>query len=347
MRPVKTALASFGMSGTVFHAPLLHMNDGFIIHKILERSGTKSQTKYPYAKIVGDFGELCQDDETELIVVNTPDHTHYELAKAGILAGKHIVVEKPFTLSHSHAIELAELAEKKSVMLSVFHNRRWDGDFLTVKKIIDGNFLGRIVELESHFDRYRNFIKEDTWKEDGSTGTGNMFNLGSHLIDQALVLFGKPEMITADIRTMRQGSTVDDSFELWMRYEHVKVILSSSLLVREPGPRFTVHGTEGSFLKWGLDPQEEALKNGEMPGGEDWGTEKEEEWGLVSTSLNGSVVRGSFETLPGCYQQYYNDIYKAIRTGTEPAVTARAAALVIRIIEAAFESSKTRKSVRV
>ncbi|MGF1584487.1 MAG: Gfo/Idh/MocA family oxidoreductase, partial [Bacteroidales bacterium] len=303
MKPVKTALASFGMSGRVFHAPLLHMNEGFIIHKILERTESKSRTGYPYAKIVRDFGELCHDDDIELIVVNTPDHTHYDLAKAGILAGKHIVVEKPFTLSYSEAIELSELAEKKSVMLSVFHNRRWDGDFLTVKKIIDGNILGRVVELESHFDRYRNIIKDDTWKEDGSTGTGNLFNLGSHLIDQALVLFGKPEMITADIRTIRQGSTVDDSFELWMKYEHTKVILSSSLLVREPGPRFTVHGTEGSFLKWGLDPQEEALKNGEMPGGADWGMEKEEDWGLLSTSLEGSAVRGSFETLPGCYQE--------------------------------------------
>jgi scyllo-inositol 2-dehydrogenase (NADP+) len=347
MKPVKTALASFGMSGMVFHAPLLHMNEGFTLHKILERTGTKSQTVYPYVNIVRDFGELCKDDEIELIVINTPDHTHYDMAKAGILAGKHVVVEKPFTLSYSHAIELAELAEKKSVMLSVFHNRRWDGDFLTVKKIIDDDLLGKIVELESHFDRYRNFIKTDTWKEDGSTGTGNLFNLGSHLIDQALVLFGKPDRITADIRTMRQGSTVDDSFELWMRYDQVKVVLSSSLLVREPGPRFTLHGTEGSFLKWGLDPQEEALKNGEMPGGVDWGTEKEVEWGLLSTSLKGSAVRGTFETLPGCYQEYYNDICRAIRTGTEPAVTAKAAALVIRIIEAAFESSTTGKSVRV
>jgi scyllo-inositol 2-dehydrogenase (NADP+) len=347
MSPVKTALASFGMSGMVFHAPLLHMNEGFIIHKILERSGSKSQSAYPYANIVRDFDDLCRDDEVELIIVNTPDHTHYDFAKAGILAGKHIIVEKPFTLSYSHAVELAELAEKKSVMLSVFHNRRWDGDFLTVKKIIDGDLLGKVVEMESHFDRYKNIINTDTWKEDGSTGTGNLFNLGSHLIDQALVLFGKPDAVTADIRTIRQGSTVDDNFELWLRYGNVKVILSSSLLVREPGPRFTVHGTEGSFLKWGLDPQEEALKNGEIPGGPDWGTEKEVDWGLINTSLNGSAVRGKFETLPGCYQEYYNDIHRAIRAGSEPSVSARAAAMVIRIIEAAFESSKTGKSVRV
>lgn len=345
MQPVKTALASFGMSSKVFHAPLLHVNERFEIRKIMERSGNKSQGSYPYARIVRDFQDLCNDDDIELIIVNTPDHTHYDLARAAILAGKNVIVEKPFTLKHSHALELADLARNKPVMLSVFQNRRWDGDFLTLQKVIEGNHLGKIVEFESHFDRFRNFIKEDTWKEDASTGTGNLYNLGSHLIDQAMVLFGKPHSVTADVRIMRPGGSIDDSFELWLGYDDLKVTVSGSMLVREPGPRFALHGTGGSFLKWGLDPQEEALNKGFLPEGQEWGAEEESDWGVIHSSLGGSVFRGTFETLPGNYQEYYDDIYRAIRNKTEPLVTPDQAALTIRVIEAALESSRIKASV--
>jgi scyllo-inositol 2-dehydrogenase (NADP+) len=347
MNPVKTALSSYGMSGLVFHAPLLHANEGFEICKILERTSNNSAAKYPYARIVRSFDDLLRDDDIELIVVNTPDNTHYELARKAISAGKHVVVEKPFTLEYTHAKELIELAEKKSVVLSVFHNRRWDGDFLTIRKIIEGNLLGRIVEFESHFDRYRNIIKTESWKEDATTGTGNLFNLGSHLIDQVLVLFGNPVSVIADVRSLRNGSTVDDSFELWLGYENIKVSVCGSLLVREQGPRYSLHGTEGSFLKWGLDPQEEALKRGFSPGSPDWGIEDKAHWGVINTSLGGSAIRGTYETLPGCYQEFYNDIYLAIRTGVKPAVTADQAARVVRIIEAARESNRKGISVQL
>ena len=347
MRPVKTAFASFGMSGQVFHAPLIDVNPGFEIVKILERTKSVSGSKYPHATIVRDYDELCSADDVELIIVNTPDHTHYDFTKRAILSGKHVVVEKPFTLKYSEALELAELAEKSSVVLSVFQNRRWDGDFLTVKRIVEQKLLGRLVEYESHFDRYRNYIQENTWKEDASTGTGTLYNLGSHLIDQALVLFGKPGKVIADIRTFREGGSVDDSFELWLGYDDIKVTVCASYLVREQGPRYMLHGTEGSFLKWGIDPQEADLKRGIAPTGPDWGKEEEKDWGLLNTKIAGSQIRGSYETLPGNYQAYYNNIYSVIREGAAPEVTPSEAALVIKIIEAATESARKGCSVSI
>lgn len=347
MRPIKTAIASYGMSGMVFHAPLLHVNKGFEIVCFLERNSENSKARYPYALIEKKFDNLCNDNNIELIIVNTPDHTHYELAKKAIMSGKHVVVEKPFTLRYYEAVELAELASFKGVLLTVFHNRRWDGDFLTVSKVLQQKLLGRLVEFESHFDRYRNYIQPLTWKEDSSTGTGNLYNLGSHLIDQALVLFGKPEWINADIRKMREGTMVDDSFELWLGYDGIKVSLCSSYLVREAGPRFTLHGTNGSFLKWGIDPQEEKLKQGELPEGVNWGRENERDWGIINTNLNGSQIRGNYETHAGNYNCFYDNVYNVIRNGAEPDVTPDQAALVIRIIEKAFDSSKAGKAVKM
>jgi scyllo-inositol 2-dehydrogenase (NADP+) len=345
MIPVKTGLASFGMSGLVFHAPLTHTNERFELRKILERKRNDSAEKYPEAQIVRSFEDLCKDDSLELIIINTPDNTHYPLAKQALQAGKHVVVEKPFTQNYSDAMELAELADKKGLLLSVFHNRRWDGDFLTVKKILNEGLLGRIVEYEAHFDRYRNFIQEGTWKEDPSTGVGTLYNLGSHLIDQAMSVFGRPVSVTADIRIQRTNGKIDDSFELWLGYPDLKVTVCGGYLVREPGPRFTVHGTEGSFLKWGIDPQEEDLKQGKMPNAENWGAEEKKDWGFLHTGVNGSTYRDKYETVPGNYNSYYNNIHHAIRTKTSPEVSAADAAYVIKVIEAAFQSVKESRTV--
>jgi scyllo-inositol 2-dehydrogenase (NADP+) len=345
MNPVKTGLASFGMSGIVFHAPLTHTNKSFELVKILERSKSESREKYPEAKMARSFNELCKDDTIELIIVNTPDNTHYELAKKALEAGKHVVVEKPFTQKYAEGMELAALADKKGLVLSVFHNRRWDGDFLTVRKILAEGLLGRLVEYEAHFDRYRNFIQDGTWKEDPSTGVGTLYNLGSHLIDQALSLFGKPLGVTADVRIQRTGGKIDDSFELWLAYPDIKVTLCGGYLVREPGPRYTLHGTEGSYLKWGIDPQEEDLKQGKLPNASYWGKEERENWGLLHTGTNGTVFRDKYETIPGNYNEFYNDIFDAIRTRRSPKVTAEQAAFVIRVIEAAFESVEKKKTI--
>lgn len=347
MHQIHTALASFGMSGLVFHGPLLTAHKGFRFVSVLERTKNESTKIYPGIEVVRTFEALCKDDNIELIIINTPDHTHYDLAMMAIKAGKHIVVEKPFTLSYARAMELAEAADKANLIISVFQNRRWDGDFLTVRQVIDKVLLGRLVSFESHFDRYRNFIQPDTWKEDAGSGTGTLYNLGSHMLDQALVLFGPPISLFADVRAMRSGSKVDDSFDVWMQYPDVKVLVRGSYLVREQGPRYILHGTEGSFLKWGIDPQEEKLKAGRLPVGSKWGQEPESDWGLLHTTTDGKHIRKKYKTLAGNYQAYYDNIYAAIREDQALEVTAEQGALVIRVIEAALQSSQENKVVRL
>ncbi len=343
--PVKTGLASFGMSGRVFHAPLLNTNEGFELSAVFERSRADSKQLYPQVKVYRTYEDMLSDELLELVVVNTPDHLHYEMTKKALDAGKNVVVEKPFTQKFSDAIELAEIAKKKNLILSVFHNRRWDGDFMTVRKVVEEKMLGRLVEYESHFDRFRNIIAEDTWKEESHGGVGTLYNLGSHLIDQIIVLFGRPLSVYSTIFTFRTNGKIDDNFELLFEYPALKVTAKASLLVREPGPRYTLHGTEGSFLKWGIDPQEEKLKAGILPVGKEWGKEKQKDWGILNTTINGKHFRGKLETVPGNYHGYYDSMYKSIREGVKPEVTAEDAAYIIKIINAAWESQSKGKKI--
>jgi len=339
MQVINVALCSYGMSGQVFHGPLLEAHTGFKIEKILERTKNNSRGRHPSSEIVRQFSSILEDPAIELVIVNTPDHLHYEMAEQVLKAKKHVVVEKPFTLKSFHAGELIRLARKANVVLTVFQNRRWDGDFLTVREIIENRKLGRLVEFESHFDRYRNHM-QDSWKESDTTGTGTLYNLGSHLIDQALRLFGMPERLFCDSRLLRDGARTDDSFDLFLHYPDVKCLLRSSYLVREPGPRFILHGTAGSYLKWGVDPQEEMMNQGAVPGSEDWGMEPESAWGRINTEFNGTRLQGAYPTMPGNYLAFYDNVYAAIRHGASLQVTAEQACDVVRIIEAAYESSR-------
>lgn len=342
---IVTAIASFGMSGKVFHAPLLYNHPNFQVKYILERTKNEVNKYYPDIQVVRTFEELLKDNKTELIIINTPDHTHFELAQKALEAGKNIVVEKPFTQSLREGEELLNLASRKNLMISVFQNRRWDGDFLTVRKIVENKLLGRLVEFESHFDRYRNYIQPDTWKENSDTGTGTLYNLGSHMIDQALVLFGKPDAIFADIRTLRTGGKVDDNYDLKLYYPHTKVELKASYLVREPGPRYILNGTLGSFLKFGIDPQEEALKMGRNPYDSEWGRDSRELWGTLNTEINNLHFYGAIETIPGNYSAFYDGVYDALTRKLPPPVTGEEALDVIKLIEAAFTSFKTHKII--
>ncbi len=344
---INTAITSFGMSGLVFHGPLLKVNPNFIVTKIFERSKSLSKDMFPEATIVRSFDDIINDSGIELVVVNTPDDSHYEYTKRALEAGKHVVVEKPFVQTVEQGEELVQLAKQKGLVLSVFQNRRWDGDFMTVKKVVADGLLGRLVEFESHFDRYRNFVKQGTWKEIPESGTGITYNLGAHMIDQAVVLFGKPDAVDGDIRIMRTGGKVDDYYDINLYYENVKVKCKSSYLVREEGPRYILHGTNGSFLKWGIDPQEADLKKGILPGVEAWGEDFVDDWGTLNSEINGLHFEGVIETIPGDYRIYYNNIYNALVNGEELFVKPEESLLVIKIIKAAFESSKTGRRVDI
>lgn len=344
--PVKVGLAAYGMSGRVFHAPLIEAHTGFVFSKVVDRSGSKRvNERYPLVRVVKHLDDIVNDAEIELIVINTPEHTHYELAKQAILAGKHVVVEKAFTVTSQQAQALINLAQKKKVMLSVFQNARWHGDFITIQKIIKENLLGRMVSFEAHYDRYRNFIQPGAWKEEDRPGTGSLYNLGPHLIDQALVLFGLPEAVYADLQIQREGGKVIDDVELKLYYKGLRVMLKSSYLVREPGPRYILHGSEGSFIKHGTDPQEAFLKAGGSPFAEHYGYEHEDWWGRLNTTVGGLHVTGRVETERGSYLGYYENIYNVLRKKAPLAVTAEQGLQTIKIIEAAEKSNKAHQKV--
>lgn len=351
MEKIKAGLAAFGMSGQVFHAPFISVLPQFELTAIAERSKERSREKYPQARIVRSFDELIGMDELELIVVNTPDSTHYDYARRALEAGKHVIVEKPFTLSVEDGKELVALAAEKELTLSVYQNRRWDCDFLTVKEILAKGLLGRLVEFESTFPRFRNFIKPDTWKETGEQGGGLTYNLGAHLIDQAVQLFGMPEAVFADIAKMRADSKVDDYFIIHLlkpsKVPEVKITLKAGYLMCESEPRFVLHGTEGSYVKYGLDPQEADLTAGILPNAPHWGEEDKAHWGILHTEKDGSSMRGPYPTLPGNYAAFYENIYRHIRQGEPLQSDAREVVDVIRLIEAAWDSSLTQSVAKL
>lgn len=342
---IQTAIASFGMSGQVFHGPLLKVNPGFNVHSVLERSKNISKNLFPEAKIVRDFNELLTDSEIELIIVNTPDALHFSMAKQALHAGKHVVVEKPATLQSAETTELIELAEQKGLVFTVFQNRRWDGDFRTVQKILNDGKLGRLVEFESHFDRYRTFIAPNTWKEEGGEFAGALYNLGSHLVDQAFVLFGKPTSVSATLKIVRSGGMTNDYFDIRLEYDGFSALLKCSYLVKKPGPNFTLHGELGTFHKTGLDHQEEELKAGNLPVGENWGTEPEAEWGTLYYSKNEVDIEEKIETIPGDYNIFYNNLYDVIRNKAELLVKPEQALEVLKILEACLESNRKGKTI--
>lgn len=342
---VKTALLSYGMSGEVFHGPLLEAHEGFEIVRVWQRN-PKRMPRHSYP-IVDSLDDILSDAEVELVIVNTPNNAHYAQAADALRAGKHVVVEKPFTVTTSEADALIELAAQQQRVLTVFQNRRWDNDFLTVQKVLSEGLLGKLVECEIHYDRFRNYIEPDTWKEEAAPGTGILYNLGSHIIDQALVLFGMPRYVDARIGIQRPGGRVDDFFDIRMEYEGLLVILKSSYLVREQGPRFILHGTEGSFLKRGLDPQEQALKDKQTPGSPGWGVEDRSQQGWINTTFKGKDLVGPYETIPGNYMKYYDSVWAALRKGEPLAVTARQARDVIAIIEACQESNRLRRAIEI
>ncbi|MBF00689.1 Gfo/Idh/MocA family oxidoreductase [Flavobacterium coralii] len=346
MQKIKTALLSYGMSGKIFHAPFLSLHEGFQLTGAWERSSKNIQNDYPGVKSYSSLDELL-DDDVQLIVVNTPVATHYQYTKMALEAGKHVLVEKAFTTNAAEAEELEALAKAKDVKLTVYQNRRWDSDFLTAKKVLEEGVLGDIVEAEIHFDRYNPALSPKAHKETGEPGAGILWDLGSHIIDQALQLFGFPQAVFSDIRVTRSGSKIGDCFDILLYYTDKRVRLKAGFFMREPVPAYILHGTKGSFLKHRADVQEDELKAGRQPNEKGWGTEPADKEGILHTEVNNEVIRKKIPTEQGSYFSLFNGLHDAIINNTEEPVTAAQGVAVMKIIDAAITGNKLKQVIQL
>lgn len=345
MVKINTALCSYGMSGVVFHAPFIEVNAKFNLYGVLERNKNEAEKRYPTIKTFRSLEDLLADETIELVVINTPNITHFDFAKKVMNAGKHLVIEKPFTATGAEAEELIALAKEKNVVLSVFQNRRYDSDFKTVKKILSQDLLGDIVDAEIHYDRYDPNLSYKVHKEENTAAVGSLYDLGSHLIDQAIVLFGIPNAVYADLDAFRPNSKVTDFFDVKLYYKSHRVTLKSSYFVREPLPGNIFHGTKGSFIKSKADVQEKELMEGKKPNSSNWGTEPKEEEGLLHTEKNGEIIKEKVPTLQGNYMEYYDGIYEAIRNHKAVPVSGNDGLNVIKVIEAAMKSNHQKRKI--
>ena len=338
---INVGLVGYGLAGRVFHAPLIDAVHGLRLHTIVQRRGDDAGDRYRGATIARDFSDLLEETAVSVVVIATPNPSHFDLARRALLAGKHVVVDKPFTVTSNEARRLIDLAREQQRILTVFQNRRWEGDFRTIRRLIEEDRFGRIVYFEARFDRFRDKPKPNAWRETDRAGSGILYDLGSHLIDQSTLLFGRPERVTGDVRQERDFGASDDAFEIWLHYPRMRVALHAGMLVRERTPRFTVRGTSASFTKFGLDPQERALAAGQSPRDAGWGREPREQWGVLLTERGEETI----ETLPGAYQMFYENLRDAIIRGAPLEVRADDARLTIEIIEAAARSSQERRSI--
>ncbi|KAJ3057392.1 hypothetical protein HK097_007571 [Rhizophlyctis rosea] len=355
--PIGVGIIGGGFSAITFHAPFITSNPAFALKSFL-RTRSEPVKGYESIPVLTSFSEFLADSTISLVVVTSPSHDHYEHTKAVLEAGKHAIVEKPFTATVKEAEELTELAMKKGRVLSVYHNRRWDGDFLTVKDLIKEGKLGRVAEMEIHFDRLRNFSKPN-WREGDAAASGVFYDLGSHLIDQSLTLFGTPTSITAHILNERRLPSInsDDSFIAHLHYASnptspshpLTVTVKATMLAAHPRPHYIVLGTTGSYIKHGLDPQENQLKAGLKPIDAGYGVEEESHSGELSVEVTqgGEIKRERVKTLKGRYDFFFDNVAKAVLAGNPDLleVTAEQATNVIRLIEAAQKSSAERRTI--
>jgi scyllo-inositol 2-dehydrogenase (NADP+) len=327
---IRTGLIGYGLAGAVFHAPLIQASPQLSLVAVATRRPVPSDLV-----AVPDADALITDPAVDLVVVATPNTTHFPLARAALEAGKHVVIDKPFATSVGQADELIALAATHGRCLAAFHNRRWDSDFLTVRGLMESGRLGDILLCEMHWDRFRLGLRPG-WKDGADAGTGLLYDLGSHLVDQALLLFGAPEAVSGDLAAQRAGAVVEDYFALTLQYGRRRVLLSASTLIAEPRPRFALHGTGGSFVKQGLDSQEEQLKSGLRPGAPGYGEESARRRGIV-TLPDGGRQRIATET--GRYVDFYDGVAAAIADGAPVPVDPADARLGLVVIEAARRSA--------
>lgn len=343
-RTLNVALVGYGYVGKTFHAPLITATPGLRLSVVVSSDPAKVAADHPDARVVPDLESALADPAIELVVIATPNTLHAPQALAALAAGKHVVVDKPFAVSADEAREMAEAAARADRLLSVFHNRRWDSDFLTLRRLIAEGALGEIVQYESHFDRFRPVVR-DRWRERAGPGAGAWMDLGPHLLDQALVLFGEPLAICADIAIQRPGAGADDYFHVVLRYPTLRAILHGSLLTAANDLRMAVHGTGGSFVKRGLDPQETQLVAGMIPGAPGWGRDSRR--GTLTTVLDGAQVRAEVDPEPADYRLFYAGVRQAIVAGAPSPVPIDQALRVMALLELARQASDQGRELSV
>jgi len=343
---IEVGLVGFGLAGRAFHAPVIRAVPGLHLSAIVQRSGTEAAEKYPDVRIVRSLDELLSMPEVGLVVIATPNDTHYPLARQCLEAGRDVVVDKPFATTLEEAKSLVETAKETGRLLTVYQNRRYDGDFQAIRALVADGTLGRIVRFESAYDRFRPQLKPGAWRETARPGSGILFDIAPHLIDHALVLFGLPEAVTGDIRIERENAGADDAFDITLHYSNgMRAVLRSSILAAAPRPRFVLLGTKGSFVKQTFDPQEMNLRRGDIPADKPWGFEPEENWGVLTVPAGDSFERRRIPSATCDYRDYYSNVRDAILGRAALAVTPEYALHVMRILELARESSRKRCTI--
>ncbi|GAA4096655.1 oxidoreductase [Zhongshania borealis] len=337
---IKLGVIGCGFSANTFHIPLIAASDSLTLSAISSSRRGSVATQYPGVAIYDTAQDLIEQSGVELAIITAPNEAHYSLAKQCLDRGIHVVLEKPMVTKRWQAEALLTLANERSLLLSVYHNRRWDGDFLTLKKLLGNDSLGEVRVFESHFDRFRPAVRQ-RWREQPGPGSGVWFDLGSHLVDQAITLFGLPTAVTARCLPLREGSETTDYFHVLLHYDNLECILHASAFAAAPSHRFRLEGTTGSYVKFGLDPQEEQLKSGMTPKELAYGVEHKADFGRVYSEFASELV----ETEIGCYQKYYEEIAAAIRLGGQNPVNPADAVNVIHILELAEESSRSGKTL--
>ena len=338
---IEVGLIGFGLAGRAFHTPVIRAVPGLHLAAILQRSGAEAAELYPDVRIVRSMNELLAIPQIRLIVIATPNETHYHLARQCLEAGRDVVVDKPFTTSLEEAVSLVQIAKGAKRLLTVYQNRRYDGDFQAIRQLVAAGTLGRIVRFETAYDRYRPQLKLGAWRETPRPGSGILFDIAPHLIDHALVLFGPPEAVTADVRVERENAIADDAFDITLHYaKSMRAVLRSSILAAAPRPRFVLLGTQGSFVKQTFDPQEMNLRHGYIPSDSAWGAEAEENWGVLTVPEGDSFEQRRIPSATCDYRDYYANVRDAILGRAAPAVTPEYALEVMRVLELARASSE-------
>ncbi len=341
---IRVGLVGFGLGGRVFHAPLISSVEGLELAAVVERTTNHAAQRYPGITTYRTLDAMLADPTLGLIAVSTPSGTHFDLACQVLKAGRNVVVDKPVAVTSAEIAELMRLAAKKNLLLAPFHERRWDGDFLTLQKLLSEGSLGRLVHFESNHDRWRP-VTRVLWKDDPAQGGGLLLDLGTHLADQALLLFGKPEAVSAEVLSERNKALADDSYTLRLRYKDFSATLSANCLASLARPRFYLRGLKGNYWKWGLDPQEEALIHVTRIDSKTWGAEPTAAWGTLSVDVDGTMVTRPVASIPGDYRLYYAAVRDAL-LGKAPAPLAPIDAWrVARLLEWAVESSAQRREI--